>query len=168
MKGLTVVCAVLVGCCGVVLADFYAGQEAYDRGDYESALREWEPLASAGDAETQYRLGRMYYHGQVTQDYAEAVSWYRKAADRGHAAAQNNLGLMYERGRGLSQDPSEAAKLYRRAGDQGFAVAQANLARLYDEGLAVPGGSFLRPGDESLVKRLEEFNRTQNYDLLNP
>ncbi len=36
---------------------------------------------------------------------------------------------------------------------------------LYDEGLAVPGGSFLREGDEGLVKRLEKFNRNQNYDL---
>lgn len=37
---------------------------------------------------------------------------------------------------------------------------------LYDEGLAVPGGSFIREGDEFLVARLEEFNRTQDYGLL--
>jgi radical SAM enzyme (TIGR01210 family) len=37
---------------------------------------------------------------------------------------------------------------------------------LNDEGLAVEGGSFLRAGDEGLVKTLEEFNKTQNYALL--
>lgn len=37
---------------------------------------------------------------------------------------------------------------------------------LNDEGLAVPGGSFLRPGDEALVAELEAFNRSQNYDAL--
>jgi hypothetical protein len=37
---------------------------------------------------------------------------------------------------------------------------------LYDEGLAVEGGSFLRPGDEPLVEKLEQFNRTQDYDVL--
>ncbi|MBI2266635.1 MAG: hypothetical protein HYU64_15970 [Armatimonadetes bacterium] len=37
---------------------------------------------------------------------------------------------------------------------------------LNDEGLAVPGGSFRRPGDESLIALLDEFNRTQNYDSL--
>jgi len=37
---------------------------------------------------------------------------------------------------------------------------------LNDEGLAVPGGGFIRQGDESLVKKLEEFNLTQNYDLI--
>lgn len=38
---------------------------------------------------------------------------------------------------------------------------------LSDEGLAVKGGSFLRKGDEGLVKKLEQFNQTQNYDILN-
>lgn len=37
---------------------------------------------------------------------------------------------------------------------------------LYDEGLAVPGGSFIREGDEGVVARLEEFNRTQSHDIL--
>lgn len=34
---------------------------------------------------------------------------------------------------------------------------------LSDEGLACPGGSFLRPGDEVWVRRLEALNRTQDY-----
>lgn len=37
---------------------------------------------------------------------------------------------------------------------------------LYDEGLAVEGGSFLRPGDEALAARLDEFNRTQDFGPL--
>jgi hypothetical protein len=37
---------------------------------------------------------------------------------------------------------------------------------LFDEGLAVEGGSFLRQGDEGIVKELERFNRTQDYDIL--
>jgi len=40
------------------------------------------------------------------------------------------------------------------------------FAGLNDEGLAVPGGTFLREGDQSLVELMEEFNRTQNFDLL--
>jgi radical SAM enzyme (TIGR01210 family) len=36
---------------------------------------------------------------------------------------------------------------------------------LYDEGLAVPGGSFVRPGDEPVVQLLEEFNRTQDFAI---
>ncbi len=37
---------------------------------------------------------------------------------------------------------------------------------LYDEGLAVEGGSFIRPGEEKLVQQLEEFNRSQDYSIL--
>jgi radical SAM enzyme (TIGR01210 family) len=37
---------------------------------------------------------------------------------------------------------------------------------LSDEGLACEGGSFVRPGDEAIIARLEVFNRTQDYGLL--
>lgn len=37
---------------------------------------------------------------------------------------------------------------------------------LSDEGLAISGGSFLRPGEEAQLARLQEFNRTQDYGLL--
>ena len=30
-------------------ADFAAGMAAYDRGDYQTAYKEWLPLAKAGD-----------------------------------------------------------------------------------------------------------------------
>jgi radical SAM enzyme (TIGR01210 family) len=37
---------------------------------------------------------------------------------------------------------------------------------LSDEGLAIPGGSFLRPENQWMIAPLEEFNRTQNFDIL--
>jgi len=37
---------------------------------------------------------------------------------------------------------------------------------LTTEGLDVEGGSPIRQGDEALVERLEQFNRTQDYDIL--
>jgi uncharacterized Fe-S cluster-containing MiaB family protein len=37
---------------------------------------------------------------------------------------------------------------------------------LSDEGLAVPGGSFLRPDNQWMIEPLEEFNQTQNFDVL--
>lgn len=37
---------------------------------------------------------------------------------------------------------------------------------LDDEGLAVEGGSFVRPGDGPLVDALQRFNRTQDYAIL--
>ena len=37
---------------------------------------------------------------------------------------------------------------------------------LHDEGLAVEGGSFMRKHEGFMVKKLENFNRTQNYSVL--
>ena len=86
-----------------VLADFQAGQDAYKRGDYDTALKEFRPLAEQGHAGAQYNLGVMYDKGRgVLQDYQEAVRWYRLAAEQGIASAHNNLGVMYDKGRGVS------------------------------------------------------------------
>ena len=43
--------------------DFQAGHDAYERGDYETALKKWRPLAEQGDAEAQGILGWMYTEG---------------------------------------------------------------------------------------------------------
>lgn len=118
-------------------ADFHEGLAAFDRGDYELALRHWKPLAEAGDVESQFRLARMYAHGEVGPDDAEAFRLYALAAERGHAGAQNNLALMYQEGRGTAADPAQAAIWYRRAADRGLAVAQGNLGRQYELGQGV-------------------------------
>jgi len=34
----------------LVQADFLAGVDAHDQGDYATALKEWQPLAEQGDA----------------------------------------------------------------------------------------------------------------------
>ena len=45
-------------------ADFQKGLTAYKNGDYETASREWNPLAKQGNAEAQYNLGIMYLMGE--------------------------------------------------------------------------------------------------------
>ena len=77
-------------------ADFQKGMEAYNNGDFATALKEWKPLAEGGDTDAQYNLGIMYDEGQgVPQDYQEAVKWMTLAANQGKAEAQKNLGILY-------------------------------------------------------------------------
>jgi len=118
-------------------ADYHEGLAAHRRGDFEAALREWRPLAAQGDSESQYRLARMYYHGEGERNDALAAQWYERAAEQGHVKAQNNIGMLYEQGRGVDEDASLAVAWYRRAADHGLATAQSNLARMYDRGLGV-------------------------------
>jgi TPR repeat protein len=57
-------------------ADFHNGWDAYKRGDYVTALKEWQPLAEKGDALAQNALGDLYAIGNgVTQDYKAAFKW---------------------------------------------------------------------------------------------
>ncbi len=119
-------------------ADFKAGVEAYERGDYATALTEIRPLAQQGLAEAQFNLGVMHSKGQgVPQDDAEAVRWYRRAAEQGYARAQFNLGFMYRKGRGVPQDDAEVVRWFRRAAEQADAKAQFNLGVMYSEGRGV-------------------------------
>ena len=81
--------AVLLGSVGMSWgADLQKGNDAYDRGDYATALREWRPLAEQGVALAQFNLGWMYDNGEgVPQNDKTAVKWYTLAADQGDADA---------------------------------------------------------------------------------
>jgi TPR repeat protein len=120
-------------------ADFKAGENAYHRGDYATALREWQPLAKQGQAVAQYHLGLLYANGQgVPKDDAQARLWYEKAAAQGHADAQANLGSLYDYGRGGPQDFKMAVRWYLRSANQGNDLAQRKLGLLYERGDGVP------------------------------
>ena len=113
------------------LADWKAATDAYSRGDYTTALKEWQVLATKGNASAQYALGLLYRRGLgVEQNYAEALKWYRIAAEQGHAGAQNNLGFMYFRGYGVPRDYVEAHRWYNLATMQGFKKARQNRDRI--------------------------------------
>lgn len=129
----------------VIASSAHAGKyeeamAAYGKRDYATALRRLRPLANAGNAAAQSRLGIMFANGEgVRQSYPEARKWYEKAAGQSYAEAQNELGLMYLLGgMGVPVDYAEAAKLFRRAADQGLAGAQNNLGMMYAKGAGVP------------------------------
>jgi uncharacterized protein len=119
-------------------ADFQTGENAYLGEDFETAFREWEPLAHQGNPEAQNMLGFMYRWGQgVDQDFAKAQEWYRRAADQGNATAQNNLGLVFRYGLGVPKDYPQAFQWFLRAAEQGNAAGQNHLGLMYFKGEGV-------------------------------
>ena len=85
-------------------ADLQDATEAYEKGNYPAALKEFRRLAVSGDATAQYNLGMMYHKGQgVAQDFKEAAVWYRYAVKQGDADALNSLGILYQYGEGVSR-----------------------------------------------------------------
>lgn len=112
-------------------ADFDTGCAAFDRGDYDRARAEWEPLAARGQAEAQFRLGCLYVFGQgVPEDHAMAFRLYRLAAEQGNADAQNNLGGLYAEGLGVEPDLVEAYMWLELAASQGHETARKNQSFL--------------------------------------
>ena len=114
-------------------ADYQAGMDARNRGDFAKALREWRPLAEQGDARAQYYLGLLYEKGDgVPQDYEKAREWYEKSAAQGEANAQFYLGLMSAFGRGGPLDLAQAHMWYSLAagnGHVGATVYRNDLAK---------------------------------------
>jgi len=123
-------------------ADFDAGQKAYGIGDYETALREWQPLAEAGDKRAQFGLGTMYANGfGVALDDAQAFHWLELSAAQEYAEAQYKLGVMHQNGWGVPMSDKEAAGWFGRAAELGHTDAQIALGRI----CAASYGDFFDP-----------------------
>ena len=109
MKRIAVAVALLVSLAGPAWAGVDEGLAAYNRGDYETALREFKPLAEQGHPRAQWALGFMYYNGEgVPQNHAEAAKWLRRVAEQGFSPPQVKLGFMYWWGEGVPQDYVQA------------------------------------------------------------
>ena len=79
----------------VVAQDFQKGLEAFERGDYATALREFKALAEQGNAGAQNNLGLMYDNGQgVTQDDVQAHMWFNLAAAQGDKNSAKNRDIV--------------------------------------------------------------------------
>ncbi len=122
---------------------------AYNTGDYEAALRIWQPLAAQGNASAQSHLGVMYRDGRgVPQDYKQAHTWFSLAAAQGNASALASRELVAARLAAARQlvdaeaaynkgDHATALRIQRMLAEQGDAEAQFRLAGMYVFGSGV-------------------------------
>jgi putative methionine-R-sulfoxide reductase with GAF domain len=97
------------------------------------SLEDLRKLATAGDADAQWRLAVRYHQGDgVRQDDTQAVQWFLRAAEQGHVGAQASLGAYYWRGWGVPQNLSRAYFWSQLALAQGDQPSKSRL-----EGLAL-------------------------------
>ena len=107
-------------------ADYATGLNAYKKGDYKSALMEWQPLAEKGLSEAQYNLAGMFAKGYgVVVDDERAVYWYKKSAEQGYPKAQHNLALMYLMGTGATQSYEKAKHWLQLSYENGIEASEA-------------------------------------------
>ena len=68
-------------------------------------IAEYETQAQHGQADAQFQLGLILFHGLgVYIDEDSALVWFHKAAEQGYVRAQYNLGEIYKEGRVTPQD----------------------------------------------------------------
>lgn len=98
------------------------------------AVKRYLEAADRGDAEVQFRLGKLLSASEDLSDKKKALRWFIKSADQGHGKAAFHAGVMFERGFGEKRNMKKAIRRYREAADAGNAEAMFTLATKYEEG----------------------------------
>jgi uncharacterized protein len=122
---LTIAACIAALCASPALADVKAGVDAWSRGQYELAVKEWRDPAIKGNADAQFNMGQAYKLGRgVKSDLNVALDWYRKAAGQGHLQASDSYGhLLHYQGK-----VSEALPYLQASASRGEPRAQYLLA----------------------------------------
>ncbi len=139
MKSLSALAAILaaaaISIANPAHADVRKGVDSWTNGDFAAAVREWRPLADAGDPDAQFNLAQAYKLGRgVPQDLARAEDLFARASDKGHLQAADNYGLLlFQRG-----ERAKALPFIRAAADRGEPRAQYLLGISHFNGENVP------------------------------
>ena len=152
--GLALAAAIALG-AAPASADFYAGVLAAQAEDYETAFKEWLPLAEGGLSGAQSNIGELYANGLgVEENFAEAARWHLLAAGQGVLKSIFYIGAALAGGKGVEKDMVEAVKwllLAKRAGfpnaDRILSIISQSVSaedaaegeRLADEWVPAPG-----------------------------
>ncbi|MGD9969522.1 MAG: hypothetical protein AB7S65_03640, partial [Sulfuricurvum sp.] len=116
----------------LIAGSFEDGIKAFDKKDYATAVKLWQPMAENGNMAAQYNLGILYENGYgVPRNDSEAFKWYLKAAEQGHIDAQYNVGVMYGAGVGIEKNDRQAQQWLSKAASQGDKEAKKILETRY-------------------------------------
>ncbi|MBI2969471.1 MAG: Vps62-related protein [Gammaproteobacteria bacterium] len=97
-------------------ADFEAGQQAFQAGDYALAFSEWRVEGARGHARSLFQLGQMYEKGQgVSRSPYTAFVLYRVAHQAGNAPAEDAANRVAGElaGGDLARGVVDSERLYR-------------------------------------------------------
>ena len=114
---------------------------AYVQGKDESAEAFYGrmlALAEEGEAEAQYQVGLMLFHGRgCLRDRVAAYGWYYRAAQQNNVAAMNDLAFSLLHGFGTERNAAEGFAWALRAAERGHAPSQTIVGECYAHGQGV-------------------------------
>jgi hypothetical protein len=115
--------------------DYELGVYELNRGEFQAAIKEFEPLVELGYTPAQYQMAVIYQKGYgVTKNATKAIELFTLAADKYYADALFELSLYYTEGRFIKKDLKKAYELMNKAAIKNLASAQFNVAVMYEQG----------------------------------
>ena len=116
-----------------------AAYEAFDQGQYVTALQLAVKAAERGEPQAHTLVGRIYADGLGTSRNSPlAAQWYARGAELGDPEAMLAYGLMLAEGHGVDQDRVAAGRYFETAAATRHPLANYNLALLFLKGDGKP------------------------------
>jgi TPR repeat protein len=124
--------------------------------------------AAAGDVQSQFNLGRIYFagYGATPRDDAQARKWFAAAARQGHAPAQAQLGAMLYNGQGGPADRAAGLSALKQASDQGETYGTALYAVFTLEAQAKADPDQPQPQTVALLTKAADAGEVTAQDAL--
>ena len=123
-------------------------ERAIEAKRFADALTILRPLADAGNARAQTRLGDAYMEGRgIPRDDAAAGRWYEKAALQGETGAQVKLAAMYVNGNGVLRNNNLAYVWFGTAARLGSGPAKLEQDKI---------AALLQPAERAQADKLIE------------
>lgn len=121
-------------------AGYKEGVAAYQKGDIAAAVKEFSPLAKAGDANAQVMLAQILLNGGkgVAKNQKEGMQWVRRSAEGNNRDAQFFLAqTLYNGNHGEQKNLPEAAQWFELAAKAGDSRAMLSLAQMRVHGVGI-------------------------------
>jgi len=116
-----------------------SAREAFARGDYRGAARDWTAAANLGNGAAMYNLGVMSLTGKgAAKDVNAAARYFRASAEAGHSGGMVNWGLCRLNGFGTDKNEADGFQWLQKAASKGSANAMGMLAEAYLRGRGAP------------------------------
>lgn len=115
--------------------------------------------AMTDDAAVEDIRNAIGYLGRVSDTFGTTINMHLNPT---YVAAGTALETAYQSGEYTPPQLEDVARASLAAQSNNLSI----FIGLSDEGLAVPGGSFLRPASQWMIDPLEKFNRTQDFSIL--
>jgi len=145
-------------------ANLGKGIRAFESKDYQTAMKELEPLVSDNDLDAMNYVGQMYEFGLgVEADQEKAISLYNRCADQGHLECVNSRRAYKDKAYKVE------LKTVEPAATSGDAIAQNRLGEMYEFGYGVSRDAsqsinwYKKAADQGLVVAQHNIGRAYNF-----